>query len=157
MVSSKQPGQILPVVLHKGKRIVFTIDDAVADFVKQRFVDHVCGHGRHQAVRPEDAVSAIRRAVRDRREEAAVRAADELDGKVRALTALHPEWQKKVLTMLKDVPSVKFLKAKHRRHIVIKALVSPETDAFFGAITELAGEAMEGAEVTFEVNPATMM
>ena len=91
------------------------------------------------------------------REEAAVRAAEELDGKVRALTAQHPDWQKKILTMLKDIPSVKFLKAKHRRHIVIKALVGPETDAFFGALTEMAGEGTDGAEVTFEVNPATMM
>ena len=52
---------------------------------------------------------------------------------------------------------VKFLKAKYRRHIVIKALVSSETDAFFGALTELAAEGTESAEVYFEVNPNTMM
>ena len=91
------------------------------------------------------------------REEAAARAADELEAKVRMLLSTHPEWQRKMLTMLKDTPSVKFLKAKYRRHIVIKALVSSETDAFFGALTELAAEGTEGAEVYFEVNPNTMM
>ena len=91
------------------------------------------------------------------REEAAARAADELEEKVRMLLSAHPEWQRKLLTVLKDTPSVKFLKAKYRRHIVIKALVSSETDAFFGALTELAAEGTEGAEVYFEVNPNTMM
>ena len=91
------------------------------------------------------------------REEAAARAADELEAKVRMLLSTHPEWQRKMLTMLKDTPSVKFLKAKYRRHIVIKALVSSETDAFFGALTELAAEGTESAEVYFEVNPNTMM
>ena len=90
-------------------------------------------------------------------EEAAVRAAEILEGKVRELTAAHPDWRRKLLTVLKDTPSVKFLKAKHRRHIVIKALVGRETDEFFGALTELAAEGAEGADVFFEVNPATMM
>ncbi len=91
------------------------------------------------------------------REEAAIRAADELEEKVHALTEEHPEWQRKLLTVLKDTPSVKFLKAKHRRHILIKALVSRETDEFFGALTELAAEKPESAEVFFEINPTTMM
>ena len=91
------------------------------------------------------------------REEDAARAADELEEKVRMLLSAHPEWQRKLLTVLKDTPSVKFLKAKYRRHIVIKALVSSETDSFFGALTELAAEGTEGAEVYFEVNPNTMM
>ena len=55
MVSSKQPGQILPVVLHQGQGIVIAGDDGIADFVKHRFVDHVSGHGRHQVMRPDDA------------------------------------------------------------------------------------------------------
>ncbi len=91
------------------------------------------------------------------REEAAVRAADGLEKKVQALTAAHPEWQRKLLTVLKDTPSVKFLKAKFRRHILIKALVCSETDAFFGALTELATDGAEDAEVYFEINPTTMM
>ena len=76
---------------------------------------------------------------------------------MRGMTAAHPEWQRKLLTMLKDTPSVKFLKSKHRRHILIKALVSSETDEFFGALTEIAAEGAEGAEIFFEVNPTTMM
>ena len=95
--------------------------------------------------------------VESSREEAAVRAADELEVKVRALIEAHPEWQRKLLTVMKDTPSVKFLKAKHRRHIFIKALVSRESDEFFGAVTELCSAAPAGAEVYFEVNPTTMM
>ena len=91
------------------------------------------------------------------REEAAVRAADELDRRVREILDGHPDWQKKLLTVLKDTPSVKFLKAKHRRHILIKALFSRETDDFFGALTELASEGAEGADIYFEVNPTTMI
>ena len=91
------------------------------------------------------------------REEAVIRAADELEEKVQKLVNAHPDWQRKLLIILKDTPSVKFLKAKYRRHIVIKALVSSETDAFFGALTELAAEGTESAEVYFEVNPNTMM
>ena len=90
-------------------------------------------------------------------EEAAVRTADELEEQVKALTDAHPEWQKKLLTVLKDTPSVKFLKGKHRKHILIKALVSEETNAFFGNLTELASQPAEGAEVYFEVNPTTMI
>ena len=90
-------------------------------------------------------------------EEAAVRTADELEEQVKALTDAHPEWQKKLLTVLKDTPSVKFLKGKHRQHILIKALVGEETNAFFGNLTELASQPAEGAEVYFEVNPTTMI
>ena len=58
--------------------------------------------------------------------EAVIRAADELEEKVQKLVNAHPDWQRKLLIILKDTPSVKFLKAKYRRHIVIKALVSSE-------------------------------
>ena len=91
------------------------------------------------------------------KEESAARAADELEGKVQQILSAHPNWQKKLLTLLKDTPSVKFLKAKYRRHIVIKALVSKETDDFFGSLTELTDEGMGDTNVYFEVNPATMM
>ena len=91
------------------------------------------------------------------REEAAVSAADRLECKVRENLSGHPEWQRKILTMLKDTPSVKFLKAKFRRHILFKALVSDSTDEFFGMLSDIASEGAEGAEVYFEVNPTTMI
>ena len=90
-------------------------------------------------------------------EEKVSEAADMLEKQVRSLLETHPEWKKKVLILLKDTPPVKFLKGKFRRHIVIKALVSRETDEFFGALTDTAAEGAEGAEVWFEVNPASMM
>lgn len=90
-------------------------------------------------------------------EEKAEKCSGELYGKVREILEAQPAWQKKVLTVLRDTPSVRFLKSKFRRHIVIKALVSKESDAFFGALTELAAEGNADAEISFEVNPATMM
>ena len=52
---------------------------------------------------------------------------------------------------------MKYLKLKYRRHIVIKALVSGETDEFFGVLTEMAASETADADVFFEVNPTTMM
>ncbi len=91
------------------------------------------------------------------KDESAEHTAMKLEERVRTLLSEHPRWQKKTLTVLKDTPSVKYLKSKHRRHIVIKALVSRETDEFFAALTDLAAEGAEDADVYFEVNPATMM
>ena len=90
-------------------------------------------------------------------EETAVRAADQLDEKIRRIIDDHPDWQRKLLTVLKDIPSVKYLKSKYRRHILIKALFSKETDAFFEILTELASEGAEGANIYFEINPTTMI
>ena len=95
--------------------------------------------------------------VESSREEAAARAADSLEETIRGMLSEHAAWQRKVLTLLKDTPSVKYLKAKYRRHIVIKALVSRETDEFFGELTELAAGDVPDADVFFEVNPTTMM
>ena len=95
--------------------------------------------------------------IESRREESAARAADELEEKIRTILTEHPAWQRKLLTLLKDTPSVKYLKMKYRRHIVIKALVSGETDEFFGVLTEMAASGTADADVFFEVNPTTMM
>ena len=95
--------------------------------------------------------------IESRREEAAEKAAEDLERKVRKTLLDHPAWQKKVLTVLKDTPSVKFLKSRFRRHILIKALVSRETDELFGALTEMASAGADEAEICFEVNPTTMM
>ena len=96
--------------------------------------------------------------VESRDEEAAERTAGELEERADALLELHPEWKKKVLTVNRDTPSVKYLKGKSRKHIVIKALIGTETDAFFGAMTEMAAEwPATGSEVWFEINPTSMM
>ena len=95
--------------------------------------------------------------IESRREEAAEKAAEDLERIVRKTLLDHPAWQKKVLTVLKDTPSVKFLKSRFRRHILIKALVSRETDELFGALTEMASAGADDAEICFEVNPTTMM
>ena len=91
------------------------------------------------------------------REEAAVRVADEMEMRARDALDRHPEWQKKVLLMANDTPSVKVLRGKTRRHLLMKLLVSREADELIAALTEMTRDADREAEVWFEVNPTTMM
>ena len=91
------------------------------------------------------------------REEATVRGAEELEKRARDLLDAHPEWQKKVLLMMNDTPSVKVLRGKTRRHILMKLLVSREADELIAALTEMARNSGIEAEVWFEVNPTTMI
>ncbi len=83
--------------------------------------------------------------------------AEELLRHAREILQAHPDWEKKVITMVLDTPSVKMLRGKYRRHVVIKALKSAETDHFFGELTELAAEGKDRTEIAFEVNPTTML
>ncbi len=69
----------------------------------------------------------------------------------------HPSWKKKLLLMTNDTPSVKVLRGKSRRHIIMKMMVSPEAEEMIAAMTELSREEYPGAEVWFEVNPTTML
>ena len=59
--------------------------------------------------------------------------------------------------MINDPPSVQFLRGKHRRQVLMKTLVSPETEAFFGELSGMIAAPFEGAEVYLEVNPTTMI
>ena len=91
------------------------------------------------------------------REEAAVRAAETMEKQARELLDEHPDWRKKVLLMMNDTPSVKVLRGKTRRHILMKLLVSREADELIAALTEMTREADKETDVWFEVNPTTMM
>ena len=81
----------------------------------------------------------------------------EMDTAARELLDDHPEWRRKILTMINDPPSVQFLRGKHRRQVLMKTLVSPETEAFFGELSGMIAAPFEGAEVYLEVNPTTMI
>ncbi len=91
------------------------------------------------------------------KEEAAAAAADRLEAETRALVEAHPAWGRKLLLVSNDAPSVKVLRGKSRRHVLMKMLVSREADEMIAAMTELARGAFENTEVWFEVNPTTMM
>ena len=95
--------------------------------------------------------------IESNKEEKAERILKELGAQINIILSDHPEWQKKVLHMTLDTPSVKYLKSKHRRHIVIKALVSRETDDFFAVLTDLAGKETPDVQVYLEINPTNMM
>ena len=92
------------------------------------------------------------------KEEDAERKAAMVEKAVREMLETHPEWQRKVVSVLNEVPSVKFLRGKHRRHLLMKTLVSAETDAFFGALTDMLDETEDScAEAWLEINPTTMI
>ena len=90
-------------------------------------------------------------------EQIADRTARELDQAAREILEDHPEWRRKILTLINDPPSVQFLRGKHRRQVLMKTLVSPETEAFFSELTEMIAAPFEDAEVYLEVNPTTMI
>ncbi len=69
----------------------------------------------------------------------------------------HPAWERKLLLISNDTPSVKVLRGKSRRHIMMKMLVSREADEMIAEMTEMARREYEGTEVWFEVNPTTMI
>ena len=91
------------------------------------------------------------------KEENVERAAAKLERQARALLADHPDWEKKVLLLTNDTPSVKVLRGKTRRHLLLKLLVSREAEELIAALTELSREPQKETEVWFEVNPTTMM
>ncbi len=90
-------------------------------------------------------------------EAAAQRTAQMLHTRCQQLLDSHPAWKKRVLMMLLDQPGVKVLRGKTRWHVMFKLLVNPATEEFVAALTDLAREPAEGAEVYFEYNPTTMM
>ncbi|MBR3764202.1 MAG: primosomal protein N' [Clostridia bacterium] len=90
-------------------------------------------------------------------EATAQRTAAALHARCQTLLEENPLWKKRTLMMLLDQPSVKVLRGKCRWHVMFKLLVHPETEAFVSALTDLAREPVEGAEVYFEYNPTTMM
>ena len=90
-------------------------------------------------------------------EQAAADAADMLEARIREQLEAHPAWQSKVLLLTKDVPSVKVLRGKHRRHVIMKLLVSREADELTALMAELAREEIPRVTVWAEVNPTTMM
>ena len=91
------------------------------------------------------------------KEEAAAKAANRLETEIRRLINAHPLWGKKILLISNDTPSVKVLRGKYRRHVVMKMLISQETEEMIADLTDMARETYSETEVWFEVNPTTMM
>ena len=92
-----------------------------------------------------------------RKEEAASDTADQIEQEVRLLIRKHPQWQRKLLLISNDTPGVKVLRGKNRRQVLMKMLVSRETDELISFMTEMARREYAETEVWFEVNPTTMM
>ena len=90
-------------------------------------------------------------------EKATIQTAQVMEIQARELLDKHPNWQRKVLILINDTPSVKILRGKTRRQIMMKLLVSREADELIAALTELSRNASKETDVWFEVNPTTMM
>ena len=80
-----------------------------------------------------------------------------LEQKTREMLEKHPGWSRKILLISNDTPSIKVLRGKNRRHLLLKMLVSPEADEMIAAMSEMAREEYQGTDIWFEVNPTTMM
>jgi primosomal protein N' (replication factor Y) len=90
-------------------------------------------------------------------EENADRKAREAETFIRKLLENHPEWQRKILSVVNEPPSVQMLRGKHRRQVLMKTLVSRETDEFFSTLSEMTDVPTDGADIYLEVNPTTMI
>ena len=90
-------------------------------------------------------------------EEEVIRCAAEMEAEAGQILEEHPEWRKKVLLMVNDTPSVKVLRGKNRRHILMKLLVSREADGLLEQLSEVSRRKIKGIEIWLEVNPTTMM
>ena len=91
------------------------------------------------------------------KEEAAAAAVDRIEHEIHEMLHAHPEWGKKLLLISNDIPGVKVLRGRSRRHLVMKMMVGPEADQMTAAMTVLANHPFAEAEVWFELNPTTMM
>ena len=90
-------------------------------------------------------------------EETADRMAREAEAAARRVLETHPDWHRKVLSIVNELPSVQLLRGKHRRQILMKTLVCSETEAFFSELSDLAETMSDSAEIYLEVNPTTMI
>ena len=80
-----------------------------------------------------------------------------LEKRIRALIAEKPAYEKKLLLLSNDIPGVKVLRGKYRRHVLMKLLVSREADELIREMSDMARESFPETEIWFEVNPTTMM
>ena len=80
-----------------------------------------------------------------------------LEKRVRDLLSDHPEWQRKLLLLTNDTPTIGILRGKYRRQLLMKTLVSREADEMTAALTEISRGETAGADIWFEVNPTSMI
>ena len=90
-------------------------------------------------------------------EDSARKHALQLYQRCEALLKEHPEWERRKLQMVLDQPSLKTLRGKQRWHVLFRLLVHKDTEAFCGALTEMAEEPAADVKTYFEYNPVNMI
>ncbi len=147
----RRPGHVIIQTYHPEDEIIgFAARQDYRAFFENEF------QRRRRALYPPFTVMA-RLLAEAPTEEAAERCVLQMEQEARKLVEAHPAWQRKVLRMAADTPPFSMLRGRYRRHIVFRLLVSPETEALCGELTELADRDWGQAEVCFEYNPTMMM
>ncbi len=147
----RRPGTVIIQTYHPEDPVIgFAARQDYRAFFEDEF------RRRRQSLYPPFTILA-RVLVESLREETAEETLTGIEREARELLASQPAWKKKTLLFLRDTPSISILRGRHRRQLILKLLVGPETEAFCGAMTELCQEPRQGAEVWFEVNPNAMI
>ena len=90
-------------------------------------------------------------------EEDVNRVASRLESAVRLALEQRQDWKKKVLLMTNDVPGVKMLRGRYRRHLLFKLLTGAEAEEFCRELADMADNADKQTDVCFEYNPVSLM
>ena len=90
-------------------------------------------------------------------EETAAAAACEIGEELEELLRQNPDWNGNVLMKSEEIPSVRFLRGKHRRQLLMKVKAVKDNTAFFAAVTALTEKERKGAEIHLEINPTSMI
>ena len=89
-------------------------------------------------------------------EERALEGERQAAAEVKRLQEAHPEWARKTLLISREAPAIRYLRGKHRRQMLFKLLVGPETEAFCRELTALAERGCPDCDIWFEYNPTNM-
>ena len=146
-----QPGRVIIQTYRPGDPVIRY--SASQDY-RAFFEDEI--RRRSKAFYPPFSVMA-RILIESESEEEADRLADETGKMTNRILTDHPEWRKCVLMMISDVPSVRMLRGKHRRHLILKVVSCPEADRLFGEINRYVREKDGYEDLWFEINPTSMM
>ncbi len=90
-------------------------------------------------------------------EASAEEAAAEAEREIRDAMAAHPAWKKNTLLMIRQMPGIRYLRGLHRRQILFKLKVGPETDALCACLARMADSPRDGVRSLLEINPANMI
>ncbi len=85
------------------------------------------------------------------------KAAQAVYEKCQAVLKEDESFKKRLIFMNWDVAPVKLIRGKARYQVLMKLFDRRETEVLIGRFTDIAGESIPGVDITFDLNPASMM